>query len=49
MVSFSAAGTSSGSSGFMIALREGWFIEKFERLAEEEDPFFYPIRYLIED
>ncbi len=30
-------------------LREGWFIEKFERLAEEDDPFFYPIRYLTED
>ena len=31
-------------------LREGWFIEKFERLAEEDDPFpfFYPIRYLTE-
>jgi len=30
-------------------LREGWFIEKFERLAEEDDPFFYPIRYLTEN
>jgi len=30
-------------------LREGWFIERFERLADEDDPFFYPIRYLTED
>lgn len=30
-------------------LREGWFIQKFERLAEEDDPFFYPIRYLTKD
>ena len=30
-------------------LREGWFLEKFERLAEEDDPFFSPIRYLTEN
>lgn len=29
-------------------LREGWFIERFERLAKEDDPFIYPIRYLTE-
>jgi len=27
-------------------LSEGWFIEKFEALAEMDEPFFYPIRHL---
>jgi hypothetical protein len=30
-------------------LSEGWFIRKFEELTEEDDPFFYPIRYLNPD
>lgn len=28
---------------------EGWFIEKFEELAREDDPFFYPIRFINPD
>ncbi len=30
-------------------LRDGWFIERFERLADEDDAFSYPIRYLTKD
>ncbi len=30
-------------------LSEGWFIQKFEALAEEDAPFFYPIRHLNPD
>jgi hypothetical protein len=30
-------------------LSEGWFIRKFEELAEEDDPFFYHIRHLNPD
>jgi hypothetical protein len=30
-------------------LSEGWFIQKFEELAEKGDPFFYPIRHLHPD
>jgi hypothetical protein len=30
-------------------LSEGWFLRKFEELAEEEEPFSYPIRYLNPD
>ena len=30
-------------------LSEGWFIQKFEKLAEEDDPFSYPIRHLNPD
>ena len=26
---------------------EGWFIDKFEELADEDEPFFYPIRFII--
>ncbi len=28
---------------------EGWFIDKFEELAEEDEPFFYPIRFINPD
>jgi len=30
-------------------LSEGWFIRKFDELAQEGDPFFYPIRHLNPD
>ena len=30
-------------------LSEGWFIQKFEELAEEDEPFLYPIRHLNPD
>lgn len=30
-------------------LSEGWFIQKFEALAQEDNPFFYPIRHFIPD
>jgi len=30
-------------------LSEGWFIKKFEELAEEDDPFLYPIRHFNPD
>ena len=28
---------------------EGWFIRKFEELAEEDNPFLYPIRHFNPD